>query len=97
MAKGVKIRLDKKRHLLITTESLAAYERVTGRQMMAQSTLTNLSLRDVIVMAWAFLLHEDSRLTIDQVGDMIKPQKNFNELLSGIQRAMDDFTKELDR
>ena len=95
MSKGIKIKLDKKRHLLVTTDALAQYERITGRQLLAQSTMSNLSLRDVLVITWALLLHEDSKLTIDEVGDMIKPQTNMKELMYKIGEAWDAYGKEL--
>ena len=96
MSKGIKVKLDKKRHLLVTTDALAQYERITGRKLLAESTMSNLSLRDVVVITWALLLHEDPRLTIDQVGDMIKPQTNMQELTYRIGEAWDIYAKEME-
>jgi len=97
MTKGIKVKLDKKRHLLVTSQAVAKYQEVTGRELAAQSTLSNLSLRDVVVITWALLLHEDPRLTIDQVGDMIKPQTNMKELMYKIAEAWDAYGRELDK
>jgi len=95
MTKRIKIKLDKERHLLATSRAIAKYQEVTGRELLAKSTLSNLSLRDVIVVTWTLLLHEDSSLTIDQVGDIIKPQTNMNELIYKIGEAWDAYDKEL--
>jgi len=97
MAKSVKVKLDRKRHLLVTSQAIAKYREVTGRELAAQTTLSNLSLRDLIVVTWALLLHEDSKLTLDQVGDMIKPQTNMKELMYKIAEAWDAYGRELDK
>lgn len=96
MAKGIKVKLDKKRHLLVTTDALAQYEKVTSRKLLAKSTISNLSLRDLIVITWAFLLHEDPGLKIDDVGDMIKPQGNMQALIYKIAEAWAVYDKEME-
>ena len=96
MAKGVKIKLDRKRHLLVTSQGIADFERVTGKPLLGKATLTgNLSFKDIIAMTWALLLHEDSQLTLDQVSDMIRPQTNMTELMYKIGEAWAAYDKEL--
>ena len=97
MSKGIKVKLDKKRHLLITTDAIAAYERITGKQLVARSTIVNFSSRDLVVFVWACLLHEDSKLTLDEVAEMIKLQINWDSLIAGIQKAWDAYGKELEK
>ena len=94
---GVKVKIGgKKRHFLITSEAIAKYREVTGRELLFKSTFSNLSLRDVIVITWACLLHEDPGLKIDDVGDMIKPQGNMQELMYRIGEAWDAYSKEME-
>ena len=97
MAKGIKVKLDRKRHLLITADGLAAYERVTGRSLLARSTMRNLCAGDIVVMGWSFLIYEDPELEIQQVADMISSERNWDNLLNGIERAWDAYMKELDQ
>jgi len=95
MNRGIEVKLDMKRHLRVTADALAAYERVTGRQLLAKATMSNLSLRDVVVIVWALLLHEDETLKIDDVGDMIKPLTNMKELIYKVAEAWDIYIREL--
>ena len=95
MAKEIKVRLDKTRHLKASAQAIARYQEVTGRELLAQSTRSNLSLRDVIIVAWVLLLHEAPGLTIDEVGDMIFPLTNMQELMYKIAEAWDTYYKEL--
>ena len=82
MAKGkVKVRLGgKKRHLRVTSEALAAFEKVTHKPLMAQSTLENLTLVDLIAMAWSFLLDESPELSIGEVQAMILSMKDEDRI-----------------
>lgn len=97
MARGVKIKLDKERHLRVTSQAIADFERVTGKPLVAESTLSNLSLRDFVTIVWALLLHEDSQLTIKQVRGMIRPLGKIKELRDKIVEACDAYAKEMDQ
>lgn len=97
MAKGVKIKLDKKRRLLITSQAIADFERVTGKPLLGKAMLTgNLSLKDIITMAWALLHTEDSSLTTDAVAEMIHGG-NMTALTYKIAEAWDAYDRELGR
>lgn len=97
MNRGIEVKLDRKRHLLASSQAIAKYQEITGRELAARTTISNLSLRDVIVITWALLLHEDPGLTIDGVGDMIFPLTNMKELMYKIAEAWDVYGKELEK
>jgi hypothetical protein len=96
-SQGVEIKLGKqKRYLLLTTDSLARYEEVTGKKLMAQSTAKNFSLWDVIVVVWSLLLHEDPNLEVRDVGNMIDPA-NMGPLMNAVAKAIENYTEEIQR
>ena len=97
MARGIRVKLDRKRHLRLTSQAIADFERVTGKPLLAESTLSNLSLRDFVTIVWALLLHEDPQLTIEQVRDMIHPLGKIKELRDKIVEACDAYVKEMDQ
>lgn len=96
MAKGIEIRLDKKRHLLLTTDALAKYEAMSHKRLMAQSTVKNFSLWDVIVLVWALLLHEDRNLEIRDVANVIDPA-DMEPLMNAVAKAIENYTEEIKR
>lgn len=65
--------LDKKRNLLLNGNVMVKFEEATGRNLFQVDSLNNLSSKDFRALLWVCLLHEDKKLTLDQVGDMINP------------------------
>jgi hypothetical protein len=62
-----------KRALRFTNRALVAIEDETGKTMAEIGTRATLgSFRAISVMLWAALLHEQPKLTVDQVIDMIE-------------------------
>jgi hypothetical protein len=67
----IPIVLDKERHLLLNLNAMCAFEEVTGKNMLQQETMRELSAKDLRAMLWACLLHEDEALKLEDVGAMI--------------------------
>lgn len=72
----VPIMLDKERHLKFTLRSMIEIERKTGQNMMttegrikAAEMLSN--AEGLAFQLWTMLIHEDKKLTLEQVQDMI--------------------------
>jgi len=67
----VPIVLDKERHLLLNLNAMVSFEEVTGKNMLRQETMGELSAKDLRAILWACLLHEDEVLKLEDVGAMI--------------------------
>lgn len=65
----VDITLDKPRKLLFTLNSIADFEKSTGKNFFDLSG--NMSVTDLRALFWACLRHEEPALTIETVGDLI--------------------------
>ncbi len=63
----VEIDLDKPRHLRLDLNAMCEFERVSGKSI---AEIGN-SLRDIRIMLWAALIHEDADLTEEGVGALI--------------------------
>lgn len=63
----VEIDLDKPRHLRLDLNAMCEFERVSGKSI---AEIGN-SLRDIRIMLWAALVHEDPDLTEEGVGSFI--------------------------
>lgn len=69
---GVKISLDKERTLKLDLNAMVAFEEVTGKSLMKGTFKSkDMTPRDLRVMLWACLLHEDEELTEKQVGSWV--------------------------
>jgi hypothetical protein len=63
----------KERHLLITMNSLIAIEEKTGRNVLEGDIIPEkMALKDVRLLVWAGLLHEEPNLTLEEAGAMIR-------------------------
>jgi len=69
----VPVQLDKKRNLLLNGNVMVSFEEATGKNLFQGDSLSKLSAKDFRALLWACLIHEDKKLTIDQVGEMINP------------------------
>ena len=63
--KLVTVDLDKPRHLRMTLGAMIAYEQATGKSLLKGFNLKKMTLREVSVLFWACLLHEDRKLPLD--------------------------------
>lgn len=98
MAKGIRIKLSgKKRYLLASAQAIAKYREVVGRELAAKSTWSNLSIWDLLVIAWACLLHEDPELKIEDVGKAVYAQSNLAELIGKISETFNAYDWELNK
>ncbi|MGG3561651.1 hypothetical protein ABES03_08605 [Neobacillus rhizosphaerae] len=66
----VKIELDKARHLRYTMNALAEIEDQLGVPL-AELQNVKMTMKNVRVILWAGLIHEDKELTQEDVGEMV--------------------------
>lgn len=67
--KMVKVELDKERNLYFSLNSLELIEEITGKSIDKISENMNMKVLKAIV--YAGLIHEDKKLTLEAVGEMI--------------------------
>ena len=67
----VTINLDKERHLRLTLKGMLEFEKVTGKSLLKGFKFKELSLPEVAALIWACLIHEDRKLTYDDVLCMV--------------------------
>lgn len=87
MKKGVTIELDKPRTLRYGINALAKIEESIGRPIMGLD-LENLGIRELLVIVYAGLYHEDKALTIEQVGDLIDEHSDLNTIAEKLGEAL---------
>lgn len=76
------------RHLRYTTRALVSIEDATGKASSETSMRLMMgSVRTIATMIWGGLLHEDPKLTIDDVIDMID-LRDQEVLMTAIGRAL---------
>ena len=80
--KNLKITLDKERTLKYTLNSLIKFEKLTGRSVTEIGE--NMSMEVILALLYVGLIHEDKKLTIEKLGDMITLVKFFeiNEVVT---------------
>lgn len=83
----IEIELDKPRHIHFTLNSLIALEEKAGIPLggLEKAPKTPRLLRDVL---WAGLIHEDSALTPEAVGEMVG-MAELTELWQAVTRALE--------
>ena len=67
----VEIELDKPRRLMYDLNAMCAYEEKTGENMLNGLDLKRMNAQQVRVLLWAGLTHEDTKLTLQDVGKLI--------------------------
>lgn len=80
--KNLKITLDKERTLKYTLNSLIKFEKLTGKSVTEIGE--NMSMEVILALLYVGLIHEDKKLTIEKLGDMITLDKFFeiNEVVT---------------
>lgn len=70
----VKVVLDKERILKLDLNGIAAFQKATGKSFTTEMQNGKImdSTRELL---WACLMHEDSNLTVEQVGGMVDVAK----------------------
>lgn len=81
----VEIQLDKKRRLRYTMNALAEIEDQLGVPL-AELQNVKMTIKNIRVILWAGLIHEDSELTQEQVGEMVD-LNNIEEVQQKIAEA----------
>ncbi|MCK9583183.1 MAG: hypothetical protein M0Q46_06205 [Endomicrobiales bacterium] len=85
LAKCIDIELDKPRKLLYNLNAMAAYEEKTGKNFLDLPS-EKISATLLRVVLWTGLIHEDKKLTLEQVGDMLDSE-NMLEIQKKIVEA----------
>jgi hypothetical protein len=89
----VKINLDKERNLRFDLNAMVEFEGVSGRNIFDGTfTGAKMSAREIRAMLWACLIHEDKKLTLDQVGGLITVG-NMAEVATKLGEAFSVATK----
>ena len=63
--------LDKERHIQLDLNAMVKFEEVTGKSLFKKEALENMGAGDLRALLWAALVHEDAKLTVEQVGSMV--------------------------
>ncbi len=87
MKKGVAITLDRPRTLRYGMNALAKIEDLTGKSLLAFD-LNNVGVKDLLVIIYCGLCHEDKNLTIEQVGDLIDEYSTISEIAEKLGEAL---------
>lgn len=85
VSKGVEITLDKPRILRLSLFGAKRLKEVAGIDLFDSSTELDTSKMDVSAFIWAFLLHEDPQLSVEDVERMIY----FDNLQDVIAKAFE--------
>lgn len=86
MKAGVTIQLDKPRTLRYGINALAKVEDLTGKPITALD-LNNVGIKDLLVIIYAGLYHDDKTLTLEKVGDLIDEYSDINAIAAKVGEA----------
>jgi hypothetical protein len=70
---SVTIVLDKERHLKLTIGGMKKFREATGIDLLKGGNLDNCTEDHITAFFWSCLLHEDRKLTLEDVGYMLNP------------------------
>lgn len=87
MKHGVTINLDKPRTLRYGINALAKIEDLTNKPLV-KLDLKNVGIKDLLIITYAGLYHEDSNLTIEKVGDIIDEYSSLGEIAEKVGEAL---------
>ena len=87
MKRGITIELDRPRTLRYGINALAKVEDLTGKSVMALD-LSNVGIKDLLVIIYAGLYHEDKTLTVEAVGDLIDEYSDINTVADKVGKAL---------
>ena len=85
------INLDRERSLKFDYNALALAEKETGKNLLTDlASLKTLRVTDLRALLWAGLLHEDSALTVEAAGSLLKPS-NTGLVVKAVIAGLNDF------
>ncbi len=87
MKHGITINLDKPRTLRYGINALAKIEDLTNKPLV-KLDLKNVGIKDLLIITYAGLCHEDSNLTIEKVGDIIDEYSSLGETAEKVGEAL---------
>ena len=87
MKHGITINLDKPRTLRYGINALAKIEDLTNKPLV-KLDLKNVGIKDLLIITYAGLCHEDSNLTIEKVGDIIDEYSSLGEIEEKVGEAL---------
>lgn len=87
MKPSVTINLDKPRTLRYGINALAKIEDLTGKPL-SKLDLTQVGIKDILIITYAGLAHEDKDLTIEKVGDLIDEHSDITEVATCVGEAL---------
>lgn len=86
MKAGITIQLDKPRTLRYGINALAKVEDLIGKPITSLD-LNNVGIKDLLVIIYAGLYHEDKTLTVEKVGDLIDEYSDITTMAEKIGEA----------
>lgn len=90
MAKAfIPYKLDKVRNLRYGMRAMSLFEETTGKEMISLD-FNRVSIRDLGVLIWAGLYHEDQDLTPESVMDLIDEYSDIDEAAELMGKAVDE-------
>ncbi len=87
----VGITLDKERNFKLDFRAFMAFEKVSGKNVLAANVWQDMTASGLVTLLWAGLLHEDPNLTLEEVAAFIHPgniQTVVDVLQEGFGAAM---------
>jgi len=72
--KTVSIELDKERNLKLTNNGICYIDERTGLNLYEGKDIFDFSTKNIAILLFGLLLHEDEDLTEKQVGNMVGPE-----------------------
>ena len=87
MKKGITFELDKPRTLRFGINALAKIEDLTGKPLTTLK-LDSVGIKDLLIITYAGLAHEDQDLTVEKVGDLIDEYSSIEILSQKLGEAL---------
>lgn len=81
------ITLDRDRTFKYSMRALSLAEKKLGRSIMGLN-MAALSMEQIAALAWCGLRHEDDKLTIENVMDLIDEHSNITEIMNILAEAI---------
>ena len=87
MKEGVTINLDRPRTLRYGMNALSKIEDLTGKSLV-NLDLKNVGIKDLLIIVYSGLYHEDKELDIEKVGNLIDEYSSLPEIAESVGKAL---------